>query len=87
MATRRHVTLVGLGFGDVDDAVKEVGFTVLAAEVLGTLGGYDGGIIQTLRVRREVKAYSTQDVIAVGKMGLAVDAAVDARGVQVDVVG
>ena len=34
VAARRHVTLAGLAFGDVDDGVEEVGFAVLAAEVL-----------------------------------------------------
>jgi hypothetical protein len=35
VAAGRHVALVGLGFGHVDDAVEEVCFAVLAAEVLG----------------------------------------------------
>lgn len=34
VATRRHVALVGLAQLDVDDDVEEVGFAVLAAEVL-----------------------------------------------------
>jgi putative NIF3 family GTP cyclohydrolase 1 type 2 len=34
MAAGGHVALVGLGLGDIDDVVKEVGFAVLAAEVL-----------------------------------------------------
>lgn len=43
VATGRHVALVGIRLGDVDDAVKEVGFAVLAAEVLQ-------GVSATLRV-------------------------------------
>lgn len=34
MPTRRHVAFDGLGLHDVDDGVEEVGFSVLAAEVL-----------------------------------------------------
>ena len=34
MSARRHVAVDGLGFGDVDDGVEEVGFAVLAAEIL-----------------------------------------------------
>jgi len=34
MATGGHVALVGLGFGDVDDAIEKVRFAVLTAEVL-----------------------------------------------------
>lgn len=29
-----HVTLDGIGLGDVDDGIEEVGFAVLAAEIL-----------------------------------------------------
>ena len=35
VATGGHVALVGLGLGDVDNAVEEVGLSMLAAEVLG----------------------------------------------------
>jgi hypothetical protein len=35
VATGGHVALVWLGLGNVDNAVEEVGFAVLAAEVLG----------------------------------------------------
>lgn len=34
VAARRHVTLVGLAGVDVDDIVEEVGFAVLATEIL-----------------------------------------------------
>lgn len=34
VAAGRHVTLDWLALGDVDDGVEEVGFAVLAAEVL-----------------------------------------------------
>jgi len=34
VSARRHVSLDGFGLGDVDDGVEEVGFTVLASEVL-----------------------------------------------------
>jgi hypothetical protein len=34
VATGRHVALVGLRLGDVDDAVEQIRFAVLAAEVL-----------------------------------------------------
>jgi hypothetical protein len=34
MAASRHVTLAGFALFDVDYAIKEVGFAVLAAEVL-----------------------------------------------------
>jgi hypothetical protein len=37
VAAGRHVALVGFRFGDVDDLVEEVGFAVLAAEVLGMM--------------------------------------------------
>ena len=40
VAARRHVALVGVGFGHVDDAVEQVGFAVLATEVLGRTGQY-----------------------------------------------
>jgi hypothetical protein len=33
----RHVALVGVGFGDVDDAVEEVCLAVLAAKVLRSI--------------------------------------------------
>lgn len=32
---RRHIAFDGLGLRDVDDGVEEVGFAVLAAEILG----------------------------------------------------
>jgi hypothetical protein len=35
VATGGHVALVGLGLGDIDNAVEEVCFAVLTAEVLG----------------------------------------------------
>lgn len=35
VAAGRHVALYGIGLRDVDDGGEEVGFTVLAAEVLG----------------------------------------------------
>lgn len=38
VAARRHATLVGLARLDVDNRVEEVGFSVLAAEVLGCVG-------------------------------------------------
>jgi hypothetical protein len=34
VAARRHIALVRLRLGDVDDAVEEVGLAMLAAEVL-----------------------------------------------------
>jgi len=34
MAARGHVTLAGLALSDVDDAVEEIGFAMLAAEIL-----------------------------------------------------
>jgi hypothetical protein len=37
VAAGGHVALVGLGFADVDDAVEEVRFAVLAAEVLSCI--------------------------------------------------
>lgn len=42
MAARRHVALDGFGLQDVDDGVEEVGFAVLAAEILGR--GVRGGV-------------------------------------------
>lgn len=39
MLAGRHVALRGVACYDVDDVVEEVGFTVLAAEVLGREGG------------------------------------------------
>jgi hypothetical protein len=35
VSASRHVALVRIGLGDVDDAVKQVCFAVLAAEILG----------------------------------------------------
>lgn len=58
-----HIALAGVGLGDVDYAVKEIRFAMLAAEV------------------------PAENIIVVREMCLAVLAAVDARGVQVDVVG
>lgn len=37
MSARRHVALVWIRLGDVDNAVKEVCFAVLAAEILGSV--------------------------------------------------
>ena len=37
VAARRHVAFAGIGLGDVDDAVEEVCFSMLAAEVLDEL--------------------------------------------------
>jgi hypothetical protein len=37
VAAGGHAALVGLGLGDVDDVVEEVGFAMLATEVLAVL--------------------------------------------------
>lgn len=67
---------------DVDDGVEEVGFAVLTAEVLYVSAG-----ARAWYMRSQEKAYPTDDLVVVCEMGLAVLAAVDALGVQVDVVG
>lgn len=82
MAASGHVALGGLGGLDVDDGVEEVGFAVLTAEVLYVSAG-----ARAWYMRSQEKAYPTDDLVVVCEMGLAVLAAVDALGVQVDVVG
>ena len=43
VSTCRHVALAGLALCDVDDAVEEVGFAMLAAEVLSRKVGVSNG--------------------------------------------
>lgn len=79
----RHVTLAGLALGDVDDGVEEVGFAVLAAEVL--LYTY----ISIIEIKREVRrgeAYTTDDIIMITQMRLTTLAPIDPRRIQIDVV-
>lgn len=62
VAPSGHVTLVGLRLGNVDNAIEQIRFAMLATEV------------------------STENVVVVGEMRLAVLAAINARRVEVDVV-
>jgi hypothetical protein len=81
MASRRHVALIGVGFGDVHNGVEEVRLAVLTAEVLMN--------VSDLAMRGgSRRAHPAEYVIVVGEMRLAVLAAVDARRgrVEVDVV-
>ena len=69
--TRGHVAVARVAGGDVDDRVEEVGFAVLAAEVLSGMSvrkGNGWGLGHT---------YPTYDGVVVCEMGLAVLAAVD----------
>jgi hypothetical protein len=83
---RGHVALAGFAGLDVDDTVEEVGFAVLATEVLSTeesVGGGDGWK-EPVGKRR---AYAGYDLVVVGEVRFAGFAAVDLFGVEVDVVG
>lgn len=87
VSARRHVPLVRLPGGDVHDRVEEVGFAVLAAEVLHT--GEGGGMDVSMTAGREgagARTYPAYDVLVVREMGLAVLAAVDLAAREIDVV-
>ena len=75
MATSGHVALVRVRLGDVDDAIKQVGFAVLAAEVLGPVSAV------RMSGKRSRRTHPAEDVIMVGEVCLAVLAAIDARRV------
>jgi hypothetical protein len=80
VSASRHIALVRVGLGDVDDAVKEVCFAMLATEILGCIS------MQSEACSECTGTYSTEDIIVVGEMRFAVLAAIDARRVEVDVV-
>lgn len=71
VATGGHVALVWLRLGDVDNAIEQVRFAMLAAEVLGCVSLCLGWM--------RLSTDSAEDVIVVREMGLAVLAAVDTR--------
>jgi hypothetical protein len=50
VAAGRHVALAGLAGLDVDDAVEEVGFAVLAAEILGGTSVSERGVFKLTKL-------------------------------------
>lgn len=84
-----HVAIARVGGLDVHDDVEEVGFAVLAAEVLrmDKLLVCCRSCAQCSVGECMAETYPADDLIVVGKVSLAVLAAVDALGVEVHVVG
>jgi len=80
VATGGHVALIRVRLGDVDDTVEQVGFAVLATEVLGHVSAV------RMSGRRSRRTHPAEDVIMVGEVCFAILAAIDARRVEIDVV-
>lgn len=83
MASSSHVPLGGLTLNHVDNGIEEVGFAMLAAEVL--LKSLSVKFVSIAGFEHEV-SYPADDVVVVGEMRLTVLTAVDFVGVQVYVV-
>lgn len=77
-----HVAVAWLGSLSVYDAVEEEGFAVLATEVLR-----EKALALACEQRNSITTYTANDLVMVGKVSLAVLAAIDAIGVEIDVVG
>jgi hypothetical protein len=86
MTAGRHVALACFSLLDIDDFVEEVGFAVLAAEILRARSAHMYPSWTEVREGGSA-AYPTYDLVMVGQVRLAVLAAVDLLCVQVDVVG
>jgi hypothetical protein len=89
VATGRHTALDGIGLGNVHDGVEEVGLAMLATEVLAS-SRYCVSKFEEARTRcsvtRQENAHSADDIIVVGKVRLALLAAENLVGGQIDVV-
>lgn len=92
MPPRRHVAFRGVARLDVDDRVEEVGFAMLAAEVL-VVGNRravsESPVVQGGGGRRDNgrgRTYPRNDVMGVSQVCLTVLAAVDDVRVEVGVV-
>lgn len=83
VASGGHVPFSGLTLNHVDNGIEEVGFAMLAAEVLPELQSVK--LMFLLALEYEV-SYPADDIVMVGQMCLTVLAAVDLVGVQVYVV-
>ena len=81
-----HVAVAGLRSLGVYHAVEEEGLAMLAAEVLRS-NSVSVWLQWTWWARVFSVTYTADDFVVVGQVSLAVLAAVDALGVQVDVVG
>lgn len=81
-----HVAVAGLRSLGVDHAVEEEGLAMLATEVLRS-NSVSVWLQWTWRARVFSVTYTADDLVVIGQVSLAVLAAVDALGVQVDVIG
>lgn len=84
MSASCHITFVWRARLDIDDAVEEIGFPVLSAEVLMLI--LAGGLEVTHKRPNIGGAHSTDDILMISKMRFTCLTAVDLAAAEVGIV-